>query len=58
MAVEEAEGTAEQVDAGRDERRTDAVVVEHQRFDQVVGMALVIRRVNDPVRPGGRRDVV
>ncbi len=58
VAVEETEGAAEQVDAGRDERRADAVVVEHQRFDEVVGMALVIRRVDDPVRAGRRSDMV
>ena len=58
MPVEQAERAAEQVDARRDERRADAVVVEHQRLDQVVGVALVIRRVDDPMRADGGHDVV
>ena len=32
---------------GRDDRRPDAVVVEHQRLDEIVEMALVIRDVDD-----------
>ena len=57
VAVDQAERTAEQVDAGGDERRPDAVVVEDQRLDQVVGVALVVRRVDDAVaaRPRRRR---
>ena len=47
VAVEQAERAAEQVDAGGDDRRPDAVVVEHQRLDQVVGVAPVVRRVDD-----------
>ena len=47
VAVEQAERPAEQVDAGGDDRRPDAVVVEHQRLDQVVEMALVVRDVDD-----------
>ena len=52
MLVNETERPAEQVDAGRDDRRPDAGVVEHQRFDQIVGVALVIGRVDDAVLPG------
>ena len=57
VAMQQAERTAEQVDARGDERRPDAVVVEHQRLDQIVGVALVIRRVDDAVRRAcrGRR---
>ena len=47
MAVEQPEGAAEQIDAGREQRRTHAVVVEHERLDQIVEMALVIRDVHD-----------
>ena len=47
MPVQQAERSAEQVDAGRNDRRPDLVVVEHQRLDQVVGVALVIRGVDD-----------
>ena len=57
MAVQQAQRAAEQVDARGDERRPHAVVVEHQRLDEVVGMALVVRRVHDAVFPG-RRDGV
>ena len=50
----QAERAAEQVDAGGDERRPDAVVVEHERLDEVVGVALVVRRVDDAVRRASR----
>ena len=53
MPVEQAERSAEQVDARGDDRRPDAVVVEHQRLDEVVEMRLVIRDVDDA--PGARR---
>ena len=36
VPVDQAERPAEQVDAGGDDRRADAVVVEHQRLDQVI----------------------
>ena len=58
VAVKQAERTAEQVDARGDERRPHAVVVEHERLDQVVGMALVVRRVDDAVRARRVQDVV
>ena len=58
VAVNQSERPAEQIDAGRDQRRTDAVVVEHQRLDQVVGMALVVRRVDDAVIADGAEHVV
>ena len=58
VLVDQAERSAEQVDAGGDERRTDAVVVEHERLDQIVGVALVIRRVDDAVRAHGADDVL
>ena len=48
VPMDEPERAAEQVDAGRDHRRTDAVVVEHERFDQVIEMRLVIRDVDHP----------
>ena len=53
MPVHQAERTAEQVDAGGDQRRANAVVVEHERLDEVIGVALVIRGVDHPV--AGRR---
>ena len=59
VPVNQPERTAEQVDARGDERRADAVVVEDQRLDQVVGVALVVRRVDDAVaRASARDDVV
>src|SRR6185436_901758 len=44
--------TAEQIDPGRDHRRPHAVVVEDQRLDQIVEMALVVRDVDDPAFSG------
>ncbi len=58
MLVDQAERTAEQVDAGGDERRPDAVVVEHQRLDQIIGMAAMIRGVDDAVRADRGGDVM
>ncbi len=57
MPVDQTERPAEQIDAGRDQRRSDAVVVEHERLDQVIGMALVVRRVDDAMRAHGADDV-
>ena len=31
-------------------RRPDAVVVEYQRLDEIVGVALVVRRVDDAIQ--------
>ena len=45
--MDQTERTAEQVDPRSDDRRPDPVVVEHERFDQVVGMAPMVRRVDD-----------
>ncbi len=56
--MDQAERTAEEIDAGGDERRTNVVVVEHQRLDQIVGVAPVIRRVDDPVAARGGDDVM
>ena len=47
MTMQESERSAEQVDAGGNDRRTDAVVVEHERFGQVIGVTPVIGRVDD-----------
>ena len=47
VLVEQSERAAEQVDAGGEERRPDAVVVEHERLDQIVQVALVVRDVDD-----------
>ncbi len=58
VLVDQAERAAEQVDAGDDQRRPDAVVVEHQRLDQVVAVALVVRRVDDAVAADRVGDVV
>ena len=54
VPVNQAERTAEQVDAGGNDRGTDAVVVEDQRLDQVIEVALVIRDVDDAAIAGGR----
>ena len=58
VLVDQTERSAEQVDAGGDQRRTDTVVVEDQRLHQIVGVALVIRRVDDAVRAHGADDVL
>jgi hypothetical protein len=58
VPVEQAQRTAEQVDAGRDERRPNPVVVQRERLHEVIDMALVIRRVHNPVRLGRGYDVV
>ena len=58
VAMEQAERPAEQVDPGGDERRAHAVVVEHERFDEIVGVALVVRRVDDAMRARRVQDVV
>ena len=50
VAVKQAERPAEQVDAGGRDRRPDAVVVEHERLDQVVEVRLVVRDVDDAAR--------
>ena len=55
VAVEQPERAAEQVDAGGDHRRAHAVVVQHQRLNEIVEMALVVRGVNDAVSRVDRR---
>ena len=40
-------GPAKQVDAGGNDRRADAGIVEHQRLDEVIGVAAVIRGVDE-----------
>ena len=56
VLVNQPERTAEEIDAGGDDRRTHAVVVEHDRLDEIVGVALVIRRVDDAPGARGRLD--
>ncbi len=58
MLVDQPERPAEQVDACGDDGRPHAVVVQHDRLDEIVGVAPVIRRVNDPTRACGRLDDV
>ena len=53
MAVDQSERTAKQVDPRRDDGRADAIVVEDERLDEVIEMALVIRDVHHP--SGARR---
>ena len=53
VPVHQAERTAKKVDAGGNQRRANAVVVEHERLDEVIGVALVIRGVHHTV--AGRR---
>ena len=45
--MDQAERAAKQIDSGRNNRWPDTVVVEHERFDQVVGVTAVVRSVND-----------
>ena len=47
MPVQKAERPAEEIDARGDDRRAHAVFVEDEQLDQVVGVALVVRRVDD-----------
>ena len=53
MAVDDAERSAEQIDAGGDDRRPHAVVLERERLDEIVEMALVVRDVDDATVAGG-----
>ena len=53
VPVDQPERAAEQIDAGGDDRRPHAVVVEHQRLDEVVEMALVIGDVDDAAAARG-----
>ena len=52
VPVNKAERAAEKIDAGGNDRRTYAVVVEHQRLDEIVEVALVIRDVDHAARRG------
>ena len=54
VAMDQSERSAEQVDARGDERRPHARVVEHDGLDEVVDVALVVRRVDDARRADGR----
>ena len=56
MLVDEAERAAKEVDARCDNRRPYAVVVEDERLHQIVGVALVVRRVDDASRASGVLD--
>ena len=53
VPVNQAERTAEEIDPGGDDRRAHTVVVEDDRLDEIVGVAFVVRGVDDP--PGARR---
>ena len=55
VALDQAERPAEQIDPGGDQRRPDAVVVEHERLHQVVDVAPVVRDVDDAVLALGGR---
>ncbi len=46
MTMDQTERTAEQVDTGGDDWRSDAVIVDDERLDEIVKMALVIRDVD------------
>ena len=52
VAVEQAQRAAEQVDAGGHDRRADPVLVERQRFDQVIDVAAMVGGVEHAA--GGR----
>jgi len=47
VTVNQAERAAEQVDARGDHRRPNLVVLEHQRLDQVVDVAAMVRDIDD-----------
>ena len=47
VLVNQAQRPAEQVDAGRDDRRPDPRIVQDQRLDEVVDVAAMVRRVDD-----------
>ena len=47
VLVDQPERPAEQVDAGGDDRRPDARIVEDQRLDEIVDVAAMVRRVHD-----------
>ena len=47
VLVNEAERSAEQVDAGGDDRRPNPGIVQHERFDEIVDVAAVVRREGD-----------
>ena len=58
VTMQQTERSAEQVDARGDDRRADTVVVEHERLGEIVGVALVVRRVDDASRArGGLHDI-
>ena len=58
MPLDQAERATEEIDPGGDERRTNAVIVQHERLDQVIRVAAMVRRVDDAVVAGGGDDVV
>ena len=47
MAVQQPERAAEQVDAGGDHGGAHSVVVEDERLDEIIDVALVVRGVDD-----------
>ena len=51
--VQQAKRPAEEIDAGRDNRRTHAVLVEHEQLDEIVRMALMVRCVDHAAGFGG-----
>jgi hypothetical protein len=51
VPLDEAERTAEQVDAGGDDRRPQPGIVEREQLEQVVDVAAVVRRIDHAV-PG------
>ena len=53
MPVDQAERSAKQVDAGGDDRRPHAVVVEDDGLHEIVCVAFVVRRIDDAA--GSRR---
>ena len=53
VPVDQPERAAEEIDPGRDDRRSHAVVIEDQRLDEVIEMALVIGDVDDAAAASG-----
>ncbi len=49
--MNQSERATEEIDSGGNDRRADAVVVDDERLDQIVEMALVIGDVDDPPAP-------
>ncbi len=53
MLVNQAERTAEQIDACRDDWRPDTRIIQHERFDKVIDVAAMVRGVDHAISRRG-----